>query len=143
MKIVNAEGIAERYQHLLTEEGFKIEESIKEEGGSLQLVVKFESFYFVIIFDSEDYQFIRIIVPNFFKLDSDDERLNALVAINHVAQLCKAVKVFMNADQDNVMATSEYLEDGSSEDFKYVLRYFRMLQYAAGEFMKKMNDLSK
>lgn len=141
MEALSIEDLATRYRMLLADEGYKVDAPEKDRDGDFILSAKIEGVAFLAIFHSEDQEFVRLLIPNLYTLDSDDLKLNALVAINHVGMLIKGVKVHMTPGQDDVYATVEYLDHGSSVNFKTLLRYIRMLDGGAREFIKKMEEL--
>lgn len=141
MDAMSIEDLATRYRTLLMDDGYKVDEPEKDDDGDLLLSAKIEGVFYLMIFHSEDREFVKLLIPDFYPLASDSLRLNALVAINHVAMLIKGAKVHMTPGQDNVFATVEFLEHGSSVTLKMLLRYIRMLDGAAREFIKKMEEL--
>lgn len=141
MDELSIEDLANRYWTLLKEEGYKVEEPEKDADGDLLLYAKIDGVRSVLIFHNEDREFVRLLIPNFYPLDSDELKLNALVAINHVAMLIKGAKVHMTPEQDNVFAAVEFLEHGASVSLKMLLRYVSMLNGAAKEFARKMEEL--
>jgi hypothetical protein len=93
--------------------------------------------YFVAI-DEDDEEFFRVIFPNFWKIESEDERRRVLVACDHSNSLSKVAKVYMV--EDNVWASIE-LFFGDPEDFKSVFeRSMGALQNGVANFVQKMRE---
>jgi len=95
------------------------------------------------MFNKQDSSYVRILLPDFFALDLDEDKINALVAMNHVACLCKMAKLNLNDAQNNIIASIEYLDHGSSVNVQIMDRYLNMLINAVKEFLKKMHALKK
>lgn len=141
MSEVTVSDVSERYKRMLEEEGFKIpSDGFKtDDDGDVQMVVKVEGMTYVMIFEKDDPKFIRIILPNFYTIESDDQ-LKAFVAVNHVAKTCKGAKVHLTSANDDMMAIAEFLDNGTSLDQAIVTRYFSMVRNAAKEFAAKMEE---
>ena len=130
--------LAEKYRNLINDEGYKAAPPEKDDDGDLRVVVKFEGMSLLIYFDNEDTQFVRIILPNFYSLDTDEEKLKSLSAVNQVAAKCKGAKAFINPAQDNVMCAVEFLENGASLTIEMLIRNLNMLVGAAKFFAVEM-----
>lgn len=120
-------------------------EHIQTEGYSPKLdddgdiVFKYEGRTYCIIVSEDDTMFYRIIFPNFWPIESMEERANVEIASLFACKETKVAKVF--AVRDNVWASIElFCHDASS--FKGVFqRSLGALQSAASCFRNKMNEL--
>ena len=141
MSEVTVSDVAERYKRMLEDEGFKIpSDGLKtDDDGDIQMVVKVEGMTYVMIFEKDDPKFVRIVLPNFYTVVSDDQ-LKALVAVNHVAKTCKGAKVHLNSANDDTMAVAEFLDNGESVDLPMLTRYFSMVRNAAKQFAARMEE---
>ena len=101
--------------------------------------IKFESesnTYFLIL-DDRDPVFFRLAYPNFFPLESDEDRRRGLEAANYANRLTKVAKVTVTA-KNNVWASIEmFLPE--KDDFKKVFpRSFETLRKATSRFLTQV-----
>lgn len=143
MENENITQLAATYQALLTFGDNQVEAPSQDENGNVRLIVTSDGLSFFFMFNKQDSSYVRILLPNFFALDLDDDKVNALVAMNHVACLCKVAKLNLNDTQNNTIASIEYLDHGSSVNVQIIERYLNMLINAVKEFIKKMRALKK
>ena len=92
--------LAETYSDFLTTEGYR-----PTQDGDGDLIFKKEGRTYLIICDDEDRMFFRLVFPNFWSIDSDAERLQALSAAQESTADTKVAKVFLV--RDNVWASVE------------------------------------
>lgn len=138
MPEIDIHALAERYQSLLAQNDRKVSKPSEDEAGNLQIVVSIDEVSMLFLFGKDDAEYVRILLPNFCELELDDEKVNALVAMNHVNTLCKVAKVNLTDKQDNVVACVEYLDHGSAVNKPQLERYLSMLVHTAREFANKM-----
>ena len=81
------------YAAYLKEEGFSPTVNQYED-----VEFKFEGLPCVIDIDHRDEEFFRIIVPNFFRVNDEDERALALAAANSATVKVKVVKIMVVGD---------------------------------------------
>lgn len=140
-----AESLTEYFQNLLDSEGFnKGKISWDDSASTSDLIFKFEGRSYLLVADADDPDFVRVLFPNFWSLDSDNEFAAALQAISIVNGRCKGVKVYANSKNDNIIATVEFLIDSANPQIKsgMFIRYIRMLNNAAEEFAKVMREFA-
>lgn len=121
------------YLLFLQAEGYSAR--IDEDG---DVVYKKEGRTYFVDVDEKDDQFFRICFPNFWKIDSEEERQRVLVACDYSNALSKVAKVFIV--RDNVWASIE-LFFGDEEHFKPVFeRCMSALENGVRNYVKKMNE---
>ena len=100
------------------------------------VVFKFEGRTYVIQVDARDPEFFRLIYPNFWSLESEQERQSAAVVAAEVNCGLKVAKVFMT--DDDTWASVE-LFINPIDNFKPVFRRsLGVLQAAANRFREGM-----
>ncbi len=102
------------YRHFLIEEGYA--PKVDEDG---DVTFKFEGASFFIAVDEEDDQFFRIVLPNFWPIESEDEREQVAAAALRATMNAKVAKVF--PIRDDTWATVEMF-CSPPETFKPVFR---------------------
>lgn len=95
---------AELFSKYLTEEGYS--PKIDSDG---DITFKREGMTFCIFAAENDKEFFRLALPNFWPIESEDERRKVVAAANAATGSVKVGKVFMIGD--NVWATVELLVD--------------------------------
>lgn len=143
MEKTNITKLAAAYQDLLAFDGNTLQSPLTDDDGNIRLYLTASELNFLFMFSKVDAGYVRIVLPDFFSLDLDEDKVNALVAMNHVATVCKVAKLNLNAAQNNVIATIEYMDHGNSVDIQILKRYLGMLVGAVKEFIQKMRDLQK
>lgn len=145
MSRTTAEGLTQYFQSLLDSEGFnRGQVSWDEEASTSDLIFKVEGRGYALIADADDSDFVRLMFPNFWSLDTDEEFAAALQAISIVNGRCKGAKVHATSKNDNIIATIEFLIDSENPQLKsgLFLRYIRMLNNAAEEFARVMREFA-
>ena len=145
MSRTTAEGLTQYFQSLLDSEGFnRGQVSWDEDASTSDLIFKVEGRGYALIADADDTDFVRLMFPNFWSLDSDEEFAAALQAISIVNGRCKGAKVHATSKNDNIIATIEFLIDSENPQLKsgLFLRYIRMLNNAAEEFARVMREFA-
>lgn len=128
-KAEKTEAIAE----FLREEGYV--PKIDDDG---DLAFKMEGKTFFVIFDEADQSFVRIVHPNFWSIDDEDERSRVEQASLKATAETKVAKVF--PIEDDTWASIE-LFSSSIENTKRVFpRALRALSAAISSFLKEMRD---
>lgn len=96
------------------------------------VVFKQEGKTFVISVDEEDDQFLRIVFPNFWSLESSEEMVRALAMANAVNSRIKVGKIVVVKNQ--VWAVAEMFIDSSPELDEFVPRILHILRRTAEAF---------
>jgi hypothetical protein len=122
------------FADFLHEEGFRPELRTRDH----LVFFKYEGKSYGIELDEQDEQFFRIVFPNFWPIDGEEERWRVLLAADYTNAKLKVAKVF--TVEDNVFATIEmFLADPAH--FKPVFaRTLGALKNAAETFAKKMYE---
>ncbi len=124
---------AEMYRRHLAEEGFfpKID-------GDGDVVFKYEGLLFFIAVDDEDEDFFRIVFPNFWSIDSEEERARVERAALEATAKTKVAKVF--PVRDDTWATIEIFCT-PPESFRHVFRRsLSALRAGIKNFQEAMNE---
>jgi hypothetical protein len=122
-------------EQLLKEEGFL--PRIDEDG---DLVFKSEGKTMFIPADSNDEEFLRISLPNFWSIDSDEERDAAAMVCCKVNKTVKVAKVCIV--EDNVWASVELFASPIQSVHDVFLRCITVLNLAVAEFRREMVSLA-
>jgi hypothetical protein len=140
-----AEALTQYFQSLLHDEGFNQGKVQWDDSAQTSdLIFKVEGRNYLLMTDADDVNFIRLVFPNFWPLESDEEFAAALQAISMVNSRCKGVKIHANGANDNIVATAEFLISAENPQLESALfiRYIRMLNSAADEFARVMREFS-
>jgi len=122
-----------KIQGVLTEEGFRPD--IDEDG---DLIFKYEGNVFFIELDEDDDSFVKLVLPNFWEIESEAEREAACKAALDATAQIKVAKVF---PIENQMFSSAELFLPSEESLVPVLsRLLEVVNGAAGLFAETMRD---
>lgn len=141
----SAEGLTRYFQSLLESEGFSRGQiDWDDQSQTSDLIFKVEGRNFMLIADADDEDFVRLVFPNFWPLDSDEEFAAALQALSLVNGRSKGVKVYASSNNDNVIATVEFLISAANPQLTagLFLRYIRMLNSGAEEFARIMREFA-
>lgn len=124
-------GPAELYQNFLRAEGY-----MPEVDGDGDVVFKKEGTTFFIDITENDAEYFRIVCPNFWPIESDEERLRVLDACTKATARGKVAKIFIV--RENVWASVEqFLSE--PEQFKSIFeRSMSALQNGIGLFVEEM-----
>lgn len=81
------------YREFLDQEGFR--PTIDKDG---DLMFKVEGRTYFVFADADDAQFFRLVFPNFWSIEDEDERARAYVAAHDATAQTKVAKVFVVKD---------------------------------------------
>ncbi|MFH2123992.1 MAG: hypothetical protein ABIJ50_10985 [Pseudomonadota bacterium] len=124
----------EKIQEFLEEEGFR--PKIDDDG---DIMFKYEGKTYIIQFDEDDALFIRLMLPNFWELDSDSEKAQATKISLEITRQVKVAKVFSVEDR---MWSSAELFLPNEESIKPIFnKIMAVVSGAAVLFARKMHDL--
>lgn len=140
-----AEGLTQYFQSLLDSEGFnRGQVQWDESAQTSDLIFKVEGRSYILIADADDTDFMRLVFPNFWPLESDEEFAAALQAISIVNGRCKGAKVHANSTNDNIIVTTEFLIASADPKLpsNLFVRYIRMINNAADEFARIMREFA-
>jgi len=123
------------YTSYLKEQGFQ---SSIDSDGDVQFKAEGRTFY--IIVDTRDLQSFRILYPNFWEIESSDEKAKAVKVANYINRTTKVAKVYLNSKEDDVsMDVNIFIE--KPEDFKlFFRRMIDLLLEERREFREKMSE---
>ena len=119
------------FMRFLREDGFR--PKIDEDD---DIVFKFEGKTHYIETNESDESYFRLILPNFWQIDTPEEESHALVVMSEVNAEIKVAKIYQR--KDSIHATVEMFID-PMEGFKQVFpRCLGCIQAAVAAFRKKM-----
>ena len=119
-----------------------VESFLREEGYAPKrdsdgdIAFKFEGRYYVVVVDEADPMFFRLIFPNFWQIDSEEERAKASVAALEACRSTKVAKVFLV--KDNTWASVELFLDPYDGYRAVFRRSLSALQTATQTFLTTM-----
>jgi hypothetical protein len=124
------------YLEFLREEGYRPEIDRDED-----IKFKSEGRWHYVIVDRDDPSFVRLVYPNFWSLETAEERRRAVVASERATAETKVAKVYVV--KDDVWAAVEAF-CVPHEVFKAVIpRGLRALRTAANVFVKNMRESAR
>jgi hypothetical protein len=95
--------------------------------------------YYIIVME-DDLKYLRILYPNFWEIESEEELLRAYSTASYVNRTTKIAKVFLNRSEDDVSIVGETLLD-TPEDFKnFFKRILNAVGTAKADFREEMNS---
>ena len=119
------------YLDFLSEEGYR-----PHVGDNGLVDFKSEGMNYFVLFDEDDEQFFRVVVPNFWSIDNEEVRSKARIAADDSTASTKAAKVFTVAD--NVWAAYEAFYS-SPEHFRAIFsRALSVLKTSVQNFAGQM-----
>ena len=124
---------ADMYRNYLGEEGFS--PKLDSDGA---VVFKYEGKSYCIIVDESDEEFFRLVFPNFWSIENDEEREKVLKAAIYSTARTKVAKVF--TVRDDTWAAIEMF-CSPPEAFKISFRRsLNALQTGVNNFLEKMHE---
>ena len=124
------------YLDHLKEEGFKAE---VDEDGDVRF--KREGKTYFISIDEKDPLFFRVVLPNFWEIENDDERIKVLRSADWANGRTKSCKIF--SVRNNLWASVDIFLP-KLEEFKAVMsRCFSVLDTGVQNFVERMGEKSE
>lgn len=122
---------AHQYQAMLQEAGYAVRNpEWEQETRCWDMRIRFEGASCVLLLDADDPRYVRIVLPNF--LDLASEQIGAgLIAADLANKTCKGAKVYLNRARNDVIAAVEMLEPAAGIDCELLMRNLQMLLNAA------------
>ena len=118
------------YMKYLEDEGYR--PSIQAD----LIIFKKEGGTYVVVTDDNDPEYVQILYPGFWPIDSDEERQAAVRAANQATGRTKVGKVFLTDEGDNVNASLEaFLKD--PEDFAVIFDRTLLVISTAVQFFRE------
>lgn len=122
------------YMKFLESNGYRPE--LDKDG---DVAFKHEGGNYIIQVDENDNVYFRLIYPNFWEIESEEERQDVLLAGNFANSDIKCAKVFML--RDNVWAVVEIFLSKPEDYEKILSRSISSIQSVVGSFRSKMQEL--
>jgi hypothetical protein len=129
------ESVQNRYMEYLRTEGYV--PSIDEDG---DVRFRYEGGTYYIIILEDDAEFIRVLYPNFWEIESDEELGRAYKAASYVNRTTKIAKVFVNRNEDDVSIVGESLLRGQDDYKSWFKRILSAIGTARRDFRDEMNS---
>ncbi|HOJ13411.1 MAG TPA: hypothetical protein PLS81_04775 [Deltaproteobacteria bacterium] len=127
--------LAARYTDFLTDQGFRPE---IDKDGDVKFL--FEGGLYYILVSEKDPEFFRLVYPNFWEIESDEEKMKATIAASFATADTKVAKVILVGN--NVWASVESFFE-SPDHFKGVFRRsISAIRTAVSSFRDNMKQLS-
>jgi hypothetical protein len=125
--------LQEIYVSYLKEQGYQPE---VDSDGDVRF--KAEGITFYINVDEKDLQSFRVVLPNFWKVESTEEKEKAYKAANSINSKMKVAKAYVNPERGRVLIDANiYIE--KPEDFKpHFRRMLNVLMRGARDFTDMM-----
>jgi hypothetical protein len=127
-------GTVDLYVDYLMEEGYR--PRIDDDG---DVVFKHEGRTYYITIDVNDKEFFRLIFPNFWSIENDEERDRAYIAADYATERTKVAKVYMRSDGLDMMASIEMFIADPAGFAAVFPRCLSALQASVKNFREKMN----
>ena len=131
---MNEEQIQALYMEILAEEGYR--PKLDEDG---DVLFKAEGRTLYIRMYPDDTEYLQLVLPNFWKIESEREREMALIAANHATRVTKVAKVFVT--KTNTCASIEMFLPDPALFVKILNRSVAALRNGAEHFAETMQDL--
>lgn len=134
------ENRANGMQQLLQDEGYGAKTPVwDDEYKTWDIRVNFEGMTMLIMLDLEDPLFVSIVMPNFWRVET--ERLGAIMtALDHANKQAKGAKVYLSEGLDNSIAGMGFQYNGSGLDGRMLVRNLRMIANVAKLYVDAIND---
>lgn len=116
----------------LEKEGFR--PSIDDDG---DIVFKYEGGTYFIDIDAKDEFYVRIAYPNFWEIESEDERTKAIKCAHEATKLIKVAKI--SVEENNVWGSIELFVKDEDAFAPIFMRCLMALDGAVREFISAMN----
>ena len=127
------EQLQKMYVDYLKSEGFS--PSLDDDG---DVMFKYEGGTYFIIVDEKDQEFFAVLYPNFWEIESENEREQALLAAKEATRSAKVAKVYLIEDNTDVSLSAEVFLKTPS-DFKGIFhRMMSSMTAARKVFVDKM-----
>ncbi len=123
---------AEFYENFLREEGFL--PRTDEDG---DVIFKFEGRTLFISVQESDPQYLRVVLPNFWEIDDEDELIQALKAGNEINRKIKVATIVIQSEK-HVSTNAEMFIEREPDLEQYFLRTVKVLVQAANDFAELM-----
>jgi len=127
------EELQEMYTDFLDREGYN---SWVDEDGDIQF--KREGKTFFIEVDEDDAEFFRVVLPNIWPIESEEEREQVLYACDVANRRVKTAKIY--TVRDNVWISVEVFEKDRDDYESYFDRCIKVVSLAADYFVEAMNE---
>ena len=134
---MDKKALQDLYLEYLRDEGYKGE--LDEDG---DISFKYEGGFYYIFIDEDDEKYFRIVYPNFWEIESDDERIKALTVTNTVNREYKCGKVLLVGKDDKKNTWAEvgvFLSDAN--EFKlFFTRMIGIIQSMVSDYEQGMKS---
>jgi hypothetical protein len=127
--------LQDMYTSYLKEQGYQ---SSVDSDGDIEFRSEGRTFY--IIVDARDLQSFRILYPNFWEIESEEEKARAVKVANYINRTTKVAKIYLNSKEDDISMDANIFI-GKPEDFKlFFRRMVDLLLEERREFRELMSE---
>lgn len=123
-----------KIKDFLEEEGFR--PKFDDDG---DIIFKYEGKTFIIEFDASDEHYLRLMLPNFWELESDYEKNQAIKIALDITKTIKVAKVF--SVEDCIWSSAEIFLPNEESIKPIFNKIIGAVSAAAALFANRMNDL--
>ncbi|TAD97724.1 MAG: hypothetical protein EAZ97_12025 [Bacteroidetes bacterium] len=116
----------------LQKEGYRPEITTQED-----VVFKVEGRTFIVDIDQNDDRFLRILLPNFYEIESDQEMLKSLAVANEINKNVKVGKIII-MDNNHAWAFAEQFIDDTPDLEDFFQRTIKVIRKASEDFTEKL-----
>jgi hypothetical protein len=124
-----------RYLNFLREEGYT--PNIDEDG---DVRFRYEGGTYYIIIMEDDPEYLRILYPNFWEIESDAELSRAYRAASTVNRTTKIAKIYINRNEGNISMVAESLMAKQDDYRSWFQRLLNIIGTARRDFRTEMNS---
>lgn len=126
--------IQEMYSTYLADEGYR--PHVDSDG---DVVFKHESKTYFVAVREDDLEYFTVVLPNFWEIESERERLQVLIAADAANAKSKVSKIYII--KDNTWAAVELFLNKPENFEKVFPRSLRAIDNAVNNFIEKMKEL--
>lgn len=130
---MNKQQMAALYADFLLNEGYRPEIDKDKD-----IVFKADGKTYLIILDESDPVFFRLLFPNFWSIDSEEERRKVVAATDYATSMTKVAKVF--TVKNNASASVELFATSPEHVKGVFVRSMNALKAAVDHFAEKMRS---
>lgn len=121
----------EKIQRWLEAEGFR--PRLDDDG---DLLFDFEGGHYCILSRSSDAEFVHLIYPNFWSIESEEERVRAIQAAHDATRDTKVAKIYVHGDAVHAAVETFHMDVGGFN--QTLMRSLSAIRTARGKFTSAM-----
>jgi hypothetical protein len=134
------ENRAKNLQQVLQEEGYGAKPPVwDEKARTWDIYVKYESLSMLLMLDLDDPLFVRVLLPNFWKVEPEQLE-SGLLALDVASKTAKGAKVYFNRERNQNSAAMEFLYNGTGLENGMLIRYLVMVANVAKVYVEAFKE---